>query len=177
MRIGEAVALRWDDIDFESGILTVIDETGLRRIENRERRRTKGDRSRSIPFHDDLRGVLTSLSRTDEYVFHGPLGGRLKADVVRRALIRELIRPLESRFPSKENKQSFKDGRLHSFRHFFCRFQLSLGTPLPLVMEMLGHQDSEMARHYFHVFENDARKVIEQMNFWKRPAGRSGRQI
>ena len=48
---------------------------------------------------------------------------RLKSgreDQVRRALIRDVLVPLAGRFPTPPEEAGFADGRLHSFRHFFC---------------------------------------------------------
>ena len=51
----------------------------------------KSGRSRSFPIHPDLLKVLQGMPRVDAYVFHGPRGGRLKPDTVRRILVREVI--------------------------------------------------------------------------------------
>ncbi len=63
-------------------------------------------------------------------------------------LINQVIEPLLGRFPSVEGEQGFADGRLHSFRHYFA----SMCALNPqLTMHWLGHQDSAMVRHYFHL--------------------------
>ena len=36
----------------------------------------------------------------DGFVFHGPLGGRLKSDTIRNILVKQVIGPLKSRFPT-----------------------------------------------------------------------------
>ena len=41
----------------------------------------------------ELLAVLKGLPHRDGYIFHGPRGGRLKPDTVRRILVREVIEP------------------------------------------------------------------------------------
>lgn len=50
-RLGEATALRWRDINFATGILTITGGEGG----------TKNSESRTIPVTDALRGLLTRL--------------------------------------------------------------------------------------------------------------------
>ncbi len=56
----------------------------------------------------------------DGRIFHGPLDGKIKADTVRRILIRDVLTPLTPCFSSESGEVGFADGRLHSFRHYFC---------------------------------------------------------
>jgi integrase len=88
-------------------------------------------------------------------VFHGPLGGKIKPDTVRNVLTGEVLAPLAETFPA------VADGRLHSFRHFFCSMSADNGVPEQMLMAFLGHRDSEMIRHYYHMQQDEARK---QMN-------------
>ncbi len=158
LRIAELVSLRWSDLDFENARLTLTDETGRPATEGRKRRELKSGRSRSFPIHPDLLKVLQGMPHVDAYVFHGPRGGRLKPDTVRRILIREVIEPLAERFPTPSGEKGFRDGRLHSFRHCFCSTCANRGVPERMVMEWLGHADSEMVRHYYHLHDEEARR-------------------
>ena len=57
-------------------------------------RTLKSGRGRSFPIQEELLPVLRDLPRhPDGSVFHGPRGGRLKPDVVRRVLIRDVLSP------------------------------------------------------------------------------------
>ncbi len=90
-RIAELASLCWSDIDPGSGRLTRTDETGRSTSSDQQPRTTKSGRNRSFPVHRDLRTVLERTGRLGRYVFHGPRGGRLKPDTVRRILIRDVI--------------------------------------------------------------------------------------
>jgi len=165
LRIAELVSLRWADLDFENGRLALTDETGRPNTEGRKRRELKSGRSRSFPIHPDLLEVLQGMPRVDAYVFHGPRGGRLKPDTVRRILIREVIEPLTERFPSSTDEKGFRDARLHSLRHYFCSTCANSGVPERMVMEWLGHVDSEMVRHYYHLHDEEARRRMADLDF------------
>ena len=117
-----------------------------------------------LPIHEDLVVVLRSLPKHDQYVFHGPRGGRLKPDTVRNVLIREVIKPLAPKYPSPEDEKGFKDGRLHSFRHYFVSMCANDNIPERVTMTWLGHRDSEMVRHYYHLHDEEARRQMARLD-------------
>ncbi|MEW4529428.1 site-specific integrase [Maioricimonas sp. JC845] len=164
LRIGELATLRWSDIDFEHKKITLTDESTLRNKPAQSRRRTKTGHSRSLPIHERLMNVLTAMERSsDGLVFHGPLGGRVKADTLRRILVRDVLTPLEGRFPSSRDEVGFKDGRLHSFRHYFCSTCANSGTPERVLMQWLGHRSSRMVRRYYHLHDDESRRQMDQI--------------
>jgi integrase len=173
LRIAELASLRWTDLKLETSRLTLTDETGRAVVEGRKRRELKSGRSRSFPIHPHLLSVLQGMPHIDAYVFHGPRGGRLKPDTVRRILIREIMEPLTERFPTLSGEKGFRDGRLHSFRHYFCSTCANSGVPERMVMEWLGHADSEMVRHYYHLHDDEARQRMAGLDFLGGAGGRS----
>jgi integrase len=173
LRISELAELRWSDIDMPRGMLLLSDESGYA-PKGRKKRDLKSGRSRSFPIHPDLAKVLQALPKDDSYVFHGPRSGRLKPDTVRNFLVREVIEPLQSRFPSPADEKGFKDGRLHSFRHFFCSTCANSGVPERMVMEWLGHADSEMVRRYYHLNDVESRQKMTDLDFGCGADGTAG---
>ena len=173
LRIAELASLRWADIDLESGRLSLTDETGRLVTSDRNRRELKSGRSRSFPIHLDLVAVFKRLPRTDAYVFHGPRAGQLKTHTVRRILVREVIKPLTEQFPTPEGERGFKDGRLHSFRHYFCSTCANNGVPERMLMDWLGHANSEMISNYYHLHDEEARRQMNQLDFLGGAGGRS----
>ena len=178
LRIAELASLRWSDVDLENARLTLTDESGLpgKASAGRSRRELKSGRSRSFPIHADLMEVLRSIPRRDRYIFHGPRGGRLKPDTVRRILVREVIEPLAKRFPTGDGEKGFANGRLHSFRHFFCSTCANNNVPERVIMDWLGHADSGMIRHYFHLHNDEARRRMDSLDFLGGVGGRSAGQ-
>jgi integrase len=139
VRISELAALRWSAVDSDFHTLQIVDERHRRRRSRGEVRTTKTGQSRAFLVHADLRRVLDTLPQSaDGWIFHGPLGGRLKADVVRRALVRDILEKLRERFPTRPGEMGFIDGRLHSFRHFFCSQCAQGGVAEHVVMSWLG---------------------------------------
>jgi integrase len=165
LRISELASLRWSDI--ASGMLNLTDESARARASLAEpKRQTKSGRSRSFPIHPDLQLVIEEVVRgNDGLIFHGPKGGRLKPDTLRNIMIRCVLRPLEKRFPSTPGTIGFKNGRLHSFRHYFCSVCANSGVPELMVKEWLGHADSEMVRHYYHINQREAQRQMNQLRF------------
>jgi len=161
LRIGELASLRWSDVSLEPGkeMLSLTDETG-HEDQGDARRQTKSGRSRSVPILPALVTVLQRMPKTAAHVFHGPEGGRLKADTVRHSLIKNVLTPLASRFPALAGAKGFEDGRLHSFRHYFCSQCANAGVPERMLMHWLGHADSAMVRHYYHANNEEARRQM-----------------
>jgi integrase len=165
LRISELASLRWSDIDWAHNLIKLTDETTwARQRRHRNARATKSGRSRSFPIHQELIGILQKQSRAaDGLIYHGPLGGKLKPDTVRRVLVREVMTLLAKQFPTPDGEIGFKDGRLHSFRHFFCSVCANSGVPEQVVMEWLGHRDSAMVRHYYHLHDEEAQRQMKRI--------------
>jgi integrase len=166
LRIGELASLRWSDVSLEPGkeMLTLTDETGHEGHGEAGRRQTKSGRSRSFPIQPALVAVLKRLPQSGTYVFHGPRGGRLKPDTVRNVLIDKVLTLLAERFPAHAGAKGFKDGRLHSFRHYFCSQSANSGVPERMLMQWLGHADSEMVRRYYHLNDEEARRQMLRLD-------------
>ena len=164
LRISELADLRWNAIDLETGMITLRDETTMARRKGRAIVTTKGRRNRSLPIHDELRTVLESIERkSDQFVFHGPHGGRVQPSTARKALIRVALKPLASTFPTPPDEVGFADARLHSFRHFFCSFCANRGVPQNVVMKWLGHRDSKMVERYYHLHDQEAQLQMQKL--------------
>jgi len=166
MRISELASLRWSDIDTEKNLIKLTDESSSARPRGRKARETKNSRSRSFPIHVELRQILEHRDQAkDGLVFHGPRGGTLSPDIARRTLITDVLAPLAKRFPTPKGEVGFADGRLHSFRHFFCSTCANNNVPEQVVMAWLGHAESKMVRHYYHLHDAEAQRQMKRLSF------------
>jgi integrase len=136
MRIGEALALKRQDVDLEQGILTI--------------RGAKFGKSRLVPLHLTTRAILRRYARErdthldpprSDYFFVAEQGGRLLLQYVHRVFWR-LSRQIGLRGPADH-----AGPRLHDFRHRFAVQTLvswyRSGQPveqmLPVLSTYLGH--------------------------------------
>ena len=166
MRISEIAQLRWSDLDFDRRVIALVDESRRSmQHEGRARRTLKNKRGRSFPMNEQLLPLLQNIPRhRDGFVFHGPLGGRLKPDTVRNILVKQVLGLLKSRFPTASGETGFEHGRLHSFRHFFCSQCANTGIPERVVMDWLGHVDAEMVRRYYHLDPQESRRQMDRVS-------------
>ena len=67
--------------------------------------------------------------------------------------------------PLADDEIGFKDGRLHSCRHYFCSTCANNGVPEQVLMEWLGHQSSAMVRHYYHLHDEEAQRQMQKLKF------------
>ncbi len=158
LRIGELASLRWSSFDETLERIVLTDERAHGSRRGREARRIKNRKSRRFPIHEDLQQILNRLPRNSAYVFRGPGGGKLKADVFTRRLRRDVIRPLASRFPVADGERGFQDGVAHSFRHYFCSTCANSDVPEQMVMAWLGHSESKMVKHYYHLQDEESQR-------------------
>lgn len=165
MRISELAALRWSDVDFDRNVVRIENDPGKQKGKG-NRRRTKNRKDRSIPIPAEFLDVLRALPRhQDGRVFHGPLGRLLKPDVVRSNLKGKVLTAVAKAFRARDVETGIEHGRLHSFRHYFCSECANKNVPMQMVMDWLGHQDSRMARYYYHLADQRAQDEMKRLTF------------
>lgn len=149
-------------------MITLTDETAHKSRDAHEKRTTKsGGYSRSFPIQDELRNVLGTPCRLEDgKVFHGPLDGKIKADTVRRILIRDVLTPLASRFSSSGSEPGLINGRLHSFRHYFCSNWANVGVKERVLMSWLGHPNSKTVHRYYHLHDDEFRRQMDRVKLY-----------
>jgi integrase len=99
----------------------------------------------------------------DGRVFHGPKSGKLKPDTVRIIFKAQVLEKLASVFPASEAQRGITAGRLHSFRHYFCSNSANQGIPEQVLMTWLGHADSDMIRHYYHLQQEQSKAQMQRL--------------
>ena len=106
-------------------------------------------------------------------LFHrdGPRERNLKPDTVRNILLREVMTPLADASPTPDHETGFRDGRLHSFRHYFCSVCANAGVPEQVLMQWLGHRQSAMVRHYYHLHDDEAQRQMTRLQFVDNAGG------
>jgi integrase/recombinase XerD len=129
LRVGEVVALRVRDLDFDEGTVVIRQGKGQR------------DRISLLPqmLAAELRQLISGRDKR-EFVFRSQGGGRLTTrtaqKVFSQALKAAVIR---------------KSASFHSLRHSFATHLLENGTDLRYVQALLGHQNIRTTQRYTQV--------------------------
>jgi integrase len=138
IRPGEAIALKWGDIDRGNGILTVKRTVSDRRIVER----TKSKKIRARLLHPDILDILASIPRglPHTYLFPNPNTGRpYGPDTLQRIW-------------KKAAKAAGTDISLYqATRHSVASMAATSGVSIQIIKEVLGHTDIRTTQKYAHL--------------------------
>ena len=171
LRISELLDLRWSNVLLEKRdpVILLVDETASKnRSDDSTRRTLKSGRGRVFPIEDNLLKLLREKGSRTGRVFRCPSQVPRTADAIRKIFIREVINPLIDKFPTEDGEIGFANGRFHSFRHYFCSQCANSGLSVQTVMTWLGHTESTMVMHYFHLHDDEARRQLGRVRFFEK---------
>ena len=138
LRLGELLALRWDDLSFSARLVHV------RRSYTRGQVKTpKSGRVRSVPMIDQVIAPLDALSQRGQFtapkdlVFANIVGDPIDESALRR------------RFYAALDRAGLKRVRLHDLRHSYCSLAVR-AYRLDEVKAYAGHADIAMTMRYVH---------------------------
>jgi integrase len=125
LRLGEILNLKWEEVDLDSGIITMVVRKNRRVLE--------------VPLNDKALAVVKGWQgiRKCAYVFYNPGTGDQWKDV-RAGLIKAC------------RLAGLHDVTWHTFRHTFASRLNSNGVDLMTVKELLGHSDIKTTMRYAH---------------------------
>lgn len=140
LRLGEALALRWSDVDLESGTVWV--------------RRKKGGIASDVRMRADLREKMIGHGKGEPHarVFRFHQGGELKHKLT-RAKLAYLGLPCPTRRPigwrPPANRLAWAN--FHTFRHTFATWMRRVGTDVQGLVATGNWRDPRSAARYAHV--------------------------
>ena len=144
LRIGEAAALRWRDIDLASRRLTVGEsktDAGMRRVD-------------LLPaLVDELieHKMSSDPAGPDDYVFPTAAGSRRDKDNMRERVVRPVVRRADEMLIEAGLTPLPEGVTAHKLRHTFASLLVALGNDPAYVMAQLGHADPKFTlRIYTH---------------------------
>jgi integrase len=153
LRIGELLALRWQDVDLQAGLLRVSRTLYEGRFDEPKTRSS----IRTVPLSAKGLEILTSVRpgapKPDALVFCSKKGTPL----CRRNLRNRQLDPVceELKIP--------KIG-WHSLRHSNATLLDAVGTPLGTVQSLLGHSSPEITRGtYIHSLPAGAKEAVQKV--------------
>lgn len=139
MRRGEIFKLKWEDIDFRRGFITLKDP--------------KNGSNQTIPLNSQARSIFESIKRTakSEYVFPGRFPGQHLTDcrksfarIAKTAGLPEGFRPL------------------HGLRHVYASMLASSGqVDLYTLQKLLTHKSPLMTQRYAHLRDEALKKASD----------------
>ena len=137
MRKGEILNLRWEDVDFERGVIKV--------------KKTKNDQPREVPMHDMLFNTLLDWRQSNpssDYVFVKRNGQPLKF--------------IEGSFVAALKRAGIRDFRFHDLRHTAASYMHMAGLDILDIKEIGGWKTLKMVARYSHISDEHkrARMVI-----------------
>lgn len=178
MRRGEAVALRWSDVDLDRGVLTVARAFGVDSARAVFVKTPKSDAGhRQVELDDDTVAVLRAHRRRQvEFRMAVGAGWRNRDELVFVEVDGSLIHPerLSDRWRILVKRApglSLQRIRLHDLRHSHATQLLVAGTRPDVVTKRLGHSSVAFTlQTYGHVYDGDQRTAMSTLLARRRGA-------
>lgn len=154
MRSDEARTLRWSQVDWEGGEITV------------GRSKTAAGKGRVIPISDQLKSSLEAHAAWCARSL-GPIQPQWYVfPCMRRRVLADPGRPMRS---LKKGWATVKEVagvecRLHDLRHTFCTKLAEEGVPESTMLDMMGHVSAGMLRRYSHIRAQARRDAISAIS-------------
>lgn len=136
-RLSEILKLKWENVDFNRGLLDLSDsKTG----------------AKEVLLGAAALKVLADLPRIEgnPYVIVGEAKGKPRSD---------LKRPW-ARITEYAGLNNPKPLRLHDLRHSFASIGVASGMGLPIVGKLLGHASPQTTARYAHIAEDASRRAL-----------------
>jgi integrase len=139
LRRGEALALRWRDVDFDGQAIRVVENLAGGAIGT-----PKSGRVRSVPMVPEVAQALARLSQRDrftkpgDFVFVGERGEPLDRSALRR------------RYIAAQGRANLRSLRLHDLRHTFGSLAARQAESTRELQEWMGHADPKTTARYTH---------------------------
>ncbi len=134
-RKGEALNLKWDDVDLKNGVIAI--------------KATKTRYDRHIPISAPLEAVLTGIERNQDCLYVFNRNGAKLTDFKRS-------------FHTACRNAGLKDLHIHDLRHVFASALTMNDVSLYKTGILLGHRTPNMTQRYAHLKPSELKKEIEK---------------
>lgn len=135
LRLGELLALRWEDVDFVTGKILVRRAVWKGKVST-----PKSGKHREVAMSPQLAATLRAHQHLrGPLVFCKPDGSMLTKEMTKRIV------------PRACRRAGLRELQWHALRHSFASQLVMAGVPLKAVQELLGHSTIEMTMRYAHL--------------------------
>jgi integrase len=139
MRKGEILSLEWSQVNFEQGIISILD--------------TKNHERRDLPMDETVKATFQAIEKTVDLVFPDNKGKRMCEVRLHRA------------FHEALDKSGITDFHFHDLRHTFAsNLVMQEGVELNDVRELLGHKTMAMTLRYAHLSPKHKTRVVNLLD-------------
>lgn len=162
MRIGEALALQWGDIDFNSRFIDVKRTLVKGRIETpKSGKYRRVDMSRQLTevlkahqLESKKRGLMLGIGALPEYVFTNKQSNPIDVDNWRRRVFNKAL-----------EKAELRRIRIHDLRHTYATLRISKGDNIADVSNQLGHHSIKLTMDvYYHWIPGKKKAEIDALD-------------
>lgn len=158
-RKGEALALTWNDIDFDSSTLNINKSLTRKSVDTAYAITTPKNNSsiRKILIPDILIQAFKNIQKygigSDQLIFSDNNGYPLAENTITR------------KFKHYTTLADIKQIRIHDLRHSHASLLISQGESIVMVAKRLGHSNIEQTLNtYSHLMPNEELKLISKLN-------------
>lgn len=157
LRLGELLALKWTDVDFENRI-SKVNSTISKCVENHkviiiEDAPKTISSIREIPLTSTLVKIFKSLRSESVYVLCNKFGERMD------------YRGYQTSFARLLKKLNIKHYGIHSLRHTFATRLLENGVDIKTISELMGHSSPTVTlNRYVHTNMDNKRIALQKLN-------------
>jgi len=157
-RIGEALALTWNDVDFKNNTINI--NKRYYKTEIGTPKNESSNRIVKIPRHtmNLLQQLKLKTNPKSDYVIFGSYHKPLNQSTVNQQFYKYLDRFIV------DGEQTLKRIRLHDFRHSHASYLINGGYDIQIISKRLGHAKiSTTYDIYAHLYPNKEDEAIEAM--------------
>ena len=168
MRLGEALALQWDDLDFNGRLIDIRRSLVGGRIET-----PKSGKSRKVDMSLQLAAVLKDLlhrrkqetlkrgwKELPQWVFCDQTGNSLDGDNLRKRVFQKTL-----------TEAKLRKFRIHDLRHTFATHLIENKESLAYVQQQLGHHSIQVTVDiYGHLVPGGNKRAVDRLDdtAWKQ---------
>lgn len=164
MRRGEVAALRWKDIDFEEGTISI----GRTRDRYGERAPKTENSIRTININSTLIETLKKYRAwSKQYLLaHGAWKNEETFNESFAMISYQTCEPISDTYVSSSLKRIIQTNNLkeitpHGFRHTFATILINNGVPVTTIAKMLGNTTKMVMEVYSHSFEENEKRAAQ----------------